>query len=485
MVNRPSPTSASSPPVSTRGREIARDSPRSLFTTVPLSVQLMLTVVGVLLAAALLALLLLIGGARERVQSEVNSSMTLIHRSMVRAMMQDGRHEEDEDYIRVIRLARQLRHVRVKVQNRRARPASKLRRPEQQPQVPAWFMSLMPVEDITEPRFELNGGPPFGKIEIVPDPRDEVLEIWHDVKELAILGGGLFIVIALLVYIGVTRGLRPLKHLHEGFERLSQGDSEVRVSEDVVPELAHINRHFNHMAEVLSQATRERQRLARRLVSLQEQERRAIARELHDDMSTSLFGIRADLAGLDELMRNGRCEEVSERILSADTTVAQIQQAVRALLQSLRPPAIDDDVTLEEALDGLLLTWRTRNSETRYELTVTGLDDDLDDTIKVTVYRIVQEGLANAARHSRGEHVYVDVRAEPATDGDEQIGDRLEITVADDGQGMKADVPFGHGLTGILERAHALGGSLALQPRDAGGLSVQVIIPLAPDVTAD
>ncbi|MGH8488521.1 MAG: sensor histidine kinase [Gammaproteobacteria bacterium] len=129
--------------------------------------------------------------------------------------------------------------------------------------------------------------------------------------------------------------------------------------------------------------------------------------------------------------------------------------------------------------------WSRPGDPARATIETSGLRDDLDDTLRVTIYRIVQECLTNVARHAGARNVSVRVAVVP-TDGGTADAPKpgvatshvVEIRVDDDGKGMGSELPFGLGLTGIEERVQALGGAMALSQRQLGGLSVRVCVPI-------
>lgn len=281
----------------------------------------------------------------------------------------------------------------------------------------------------------------------------------------------------------MARGLRPLADLEAAFDRLEAGDFETRVPEGAVPELDRIHKRFNQMAGVLC-STRDRERtLASHLVDVQEAERRGLARELHDDLAPLLFTASVYLTTIQNHLQSRRYGDIPESLVAIEHTVAELQGRIRAMLRRLRPQGLDE-LGLDQALRDLVKTWRSRQSQTDWTIEMSGLRDDLDDTLRVTIYRIVQECLTNVARHAGARQASVRVAVVPAG---EAIVDTprlavcrprmVEIQVKDNGKGMGPEVAFGLGLTGIEERVQALGGALTLTKRHPQGLCVRAWIP--------
>ena len=207
--------------------------------------------------------------------------------------------------------------------------------------------------------------------------------------------------------------------------------------------------------------------LAQRLFSAQEDERRALARELHDEMGQTCTAIRTEAAVLsmgklsfDEMMAS------AQRIAAS---AQQISQMTRNMLQRLRP-AVLDSMGLSDAIESLCAQWQV-SAGVQCHFQVDELPADADDYVNVTVYRLVQEGLTNVARHARASQVSVKISC--LHNGD------LHLVIQDNGIGM-FDIQANHagfGLLGMRERVASLGGQLALESTPGKGLSVSVHLP--------
>jgi len=218
------------------------------------------------------------------------------------------------------------------------------------------------------------------------------------------------------------------------------------------------------------QTRRDLERLSARLVSAQEEERRSLARELHDAVGQALTAIKMEmgvaLRGVEADSRARASLEEARAI--AETTL----QSVRDLSQLLHPSMLDD-FGLPEALRADLRRFSKRTG-IRAQLTHERMDERLPPELEVCVYRIVQEALTNVARHSGASSCTVSlVRREGL----------LHLTVEDDGRGVggaairTADAPRGLGVIGMRERAQALSGTFDIENRPEGGTRVTVRLP--------
>lgn len=214
------------------------------------------------------------------------------------------------------------------------------------------------------------------------------------------------------------------------------------------------------------------QRLSARLVEVQEEQSRKIARELHDEIGQALTAIKMDVALAERALESpARARPILEEARSiADRTL----QVVRDLSQLLRP-AILDDLGLPEALRDYLRSF-SRRTGIRTELVQDRIDARLAPEVELCAYRIIQEALTNVARHARASFCRVYLH---------KLAHTLLITVEDDGQGFELErvgmgIPRrGLGLVGIQERASSLSGTFRLESQPGKGTRLTVELPVS------
>ena len=206
--------------------------------------------------------------------------------------------------------------------------------------------------------------------------------------------------------------------------------------------------------------------LLQRLFTAEEDERLALARELHDEMGQTSTAIRTEVA---VLQRSGRLHpEADESVKRIGESAEHLSQMTRQMLHRLRPPALDS-MGLEQALMTLCDDWQ-QNTQTVCEFKVPTLPEGLNDYACVTVYRIVQEALTNVTRHAHAKHVRVQLTLD---------SQGLNLNIEDDGRGM-ADtqaVHPGFGLLGMQERVASVAGSLSISSKLGQGLRLAIQIP--------
>jgi two-component system sensor histidine kinase UhpB len=206
--------------------------------------------------------------------------------------------------------------------------------------------------------------------------------------------------------------------------------------------------------------------LLQRLYTAKEDERLALARELHDEMGQTSTAIRTEVA---VLQRSGRLHpEADESVKRISESAQHLSQMTRQMLHRLRPPALDS-MGLEQALMTLCDDWQ-QNTQTVCEFKTSTLPEGLNDYACVTVYRIVQEALTNVTRHAHAKHVRVELTLD---------SQGLNLNIEDDGQGM-ADtqaVHPGFGLLGMQERVASVAGRISISSKLGLGLRLAIQIP--------
>lgn len=213
------------------------------------------------------------------------------------------------------------------------------------------------------------------------------------------------------------------------------------------------------------QAHRELKQLSKRLVDAEERERRAISRELHDEVGQSLSALLLDIESLTELSREDG--SFRKRLENVRMLVENCVNEVRNMALLLRPSMLDD-LGLIPALE-----WQAREVSRRTGMLVEtaeeNVSDNLPDEHKTCVYRIVQEALNNCSKHAYAKNVRVVVRQEP---------NHLEVSIADDGKGFESNRVRGLGLVGMKERVSQLGGTLRVDSDPGRGTCLLVDLPL-------
>jgi len=231
---------------------------------------------------------------------------------------------------------------------------------------------------------------------------------------------------------------------------------------------------LRRVAEARLEATlSDNRRLVRRYVETQETERKAIARDLHDEMGQYLTAIKLDAVSLrdHESLRGSASRELAMLIVQ---NVERISALVSGLVRRLRPVALDT-LGLAAALHSCVADWGRRLPEITLALCIDGDIDGLQEKAALALYRLVQEALTNVARHSGATAVTIRVTRQAAHD---MQRDSVSLLIEDNGVGMDPTVRgSGFGLLGMSERLSGIGGTLAIEGAPGRGVTLKAFFP--------
>jgi len=337
--------------------------------------------------------------------------------------------------------------------------------------VPAWFSALLKIPELGAAYPIRIGTAHVGDIVFNPDLSADIFEKWIGFLAIVSSGSVLMLLAALGAYVTTGTALRPLAQLGAGLTRMRNGDFETAIPVAGPPEVRKSCEEANQLAATLKRLSRDNRELLRKLVSVQDEERRELARELHDEMGPLLFAIRANATALSEQVACGSPEPGSpaEGILGA---AEALQQANRRILEGLSPLYVAE-LGLDESILALLRDAQAQAPTIRLTSRIDPGLNDLDGLFSQTTYRVIQEGVTNVLRHAQATSMGVVAKIE---------GHAVAIEITDDGIGLPQRADFGRGLKGMHERVRALNGSFELL-RDQGRTVVRCRLPLEQDVT--
>ncbi len=279
---------------------------------------------------------------------------------------------------------------------------------------------------------------------------------------------------AFLVNLTVLRlAFRPLDSLVNTMEAVSQGDAQVRAREGLIsdPLTSNMIATFNRMLDDLEASRQRLSVLAAKVVAAQEEERRRLSRELHDNAGQILT---LAVLAVNAIKRAQDAGEVALRATEAEGVITQAAAEIRRAAVELRPIMLDD-LGLAPALE-----WYVQQSASAtglpIELQVRGVDQRFPPETEVTIYRVVQEAITNVARHAQATKVSVVLSQE---------GDRVRVVVTDDGRGFDQRTAMRGsqetlGLFSMKERVVLLGGTLTVDSEPGRGTRVIAEIPVPP-----
>jgi signal transduction histidine kinase len=312
-------------------------------------------------------------------------------------------------------------------------------------------------------------GQVIGEAVAALDPATLIAEVWHDLSRLLGVMLATLFLLCLLVYAALARALRPTRLIRAGLERIAAKDLSARLPPFDLAELSAVRDVFNQLAEALQQTMAEREALTHRLIAVQDEERKRLARELHDEFGQNLTAIRALAASAGQTAAQ-HCPALLAECESIARTSTVMMETLRGTLFRLRPPDVEE-LGLAASLEGLIAGWNgCSGGRTRFEIRLHGDFEHIPVTLGAGLYRIAQEAITNAAKHADARRVTLSLTTRPS---------EVVLSVEDDGRANADDLPAGSGLglLGMRERASMLGGRLSFASKRGEGSILRAVIP--------
>jgi two-component system, NarL family, sensor histidine kinase UhpB len=372
---------------------------------------------------------------------------------------------------------RQLDSNQIASKNKKIRPA------------PNWFVQLL---NKTMPKWEPKvrhltyQNASFATLIMTPDPTYEYAEIWKQMTDLMVLLSLFFVCVNLMIAWAISQALNPSDRILVALDQIEKGDLNVRLPHFQLPELARIAQKFNHMIETLQTSMKQNHSLAQQLITLQEAERKSLARDLHDEFGQCLTAIKAD-ASVILKHANSKYPELKASASAISELSGHLMDIVSSLLQKLRPSVLDE-LGLSAALHDLVSSNQVRLGSIAFSLELNEqISDDcnhLGEAQSLVIYRLVQECLTNINRHANASMVNIKL------DKHRHVGkDGVKLEVRDNGKGFNQKLvenmvapdngsSIGFGLLGMRERVEGLGGILNINSAPNQGTIIYAWIPL-------
>lgn len=341
---------------------------------------------------------------------------------------------------------------------------------------PPWYSALV-LPPLQRQVITIAGG----TMTIEADPSRAILDGWEELQELAIVAAAAVALIHLAVFWAVGYTLRPFGQIVQALGRMQRGDYSHRLAPLPGREAGLIGESVNRLGEAIE--TNVQQRIAahdteRRLAESRdwahrveqrlEAERREIASELHDELGQSVTAIRSlarSLAArLPQADSTGR-----EAALMIDSEAARLYDAMHGIIPRLTPLALAP-LGLPDALNDLISGLRQSHPDWQLHLFVSDLGAPLAGPAALVAYRVVQEAVNNALKHSGGTQITVTLARHPPQ--------HMSLTIDDNGRGLPPPErrPTRFGLTSLRERVLALGGVFTAAARAEGGTRIQATL---------
>jgi two-component system, NarL family, sensor histidine kinase UhpB len=337
---------------------------------------------------------------------------------------------------------------------------------------PAWFARLIAPDPFAQ-KVDF----PDGQLDIRANASRAVLDAWDTLAAFAGMALALLVVVNALVFWAVGRATRPFARITEALQTLQAGRFDVQLPPLPGHEAGAIGSAFNRMVAVLqdnlkqTRQLHDQRALARHVHERLEDERRAIAHALHDELGQSVTGMRSIARSISQRAGDAQVQDGARLI---ETECARLYEAMHALVPRISPVVLER-LGLADALQELAERTRQAHQSLRVDLSVALGEAALPDDIAMTLYRAAQEGLTNALRHGQATALRLSLGTTPGS---------VRLELEDNGRGLaegsaESDGHDGHyGLRWLRERVEGLGGQLTIANRTTGGVGLRVDLPL-------
>jgi two-component system sensor histidine kinase UhpB len=322
---------------------------------------------------------------------------------------------------------------------------------------PAWFAAAI-RPDLQPAMIKVPDG--SGDVLILrPEPASDTAALWSaNVSAAAVFGVAAAIGLALIYWV-IGRALAPIADLSRGLGAIGASGYRERVREEGPRELHSLQRGFNSMAERLAEIDERNRALEAQLLTIQDEERAEIARDLHDEIGPHLFAVALDAGMIERCLSQGETQSILDQVHSIKSAVNHMQRQVRDLIARLRPTRAAE-LGLEAAINDLVAFWQARQPEVEFMLELDGPDTHIPEPLRDVIYRVVQESVANALRHAETTQLSIKVA---------RTSEDVVVSVTNRGtpKPTTTELP-GLGLASMRERVHAARGQLTIDRASQG-----------------
>lgn len=330
---------------------------------------------------------------------------------------------------------------------------------------PQWFINLVSTK---YPELEQQLMTADGKQSLLlirADPLDEISEAWKESRAFFTSVLGMTLLMFLAVNLVFNKAFKAIILIVDGLKAIEQGRYRQKLPDFAAQEFDHIAKAINHLTDVLDAAYRQNRALTLHSLEIQEEERRHLAQELHDELGQSLTAIK--VMAVTANTKKADTGQITDAIVDICDHLITV---VRSMMRNLHPLVLSE-LGLKATLEDFLHHWATRYPELTLTLFCADAMDELDQKVTIQVFRVVQECVTNIVRHAEAAQATIQL--------DIVDGKLLQLQISDNGRGCALEnIKTGFGLLGMRERINSLGGELRIQSQPRQGMSLTASIPL-------
>ncbi len=424
-------------------------------------------------------LVLSIGGsiaiwqAKSAIRNEVDSSLSLALQLIQFAYTQPHtQFSRESDWLSGITEMEPVRHLNIQLKTSDGATVDLTSSAPESHQMdnspPAWFINLVKGQ---HPHIEQEINTFDGKkliLTIQADPLDEINEVWQESRAyyLSILALTLFTFLA--VNLVFKQSFKAISTTVGALKDIENGIYDHKLPAFAISEYDRIATAINHLTQVLADTQSQNRALTRHTMEIQEQERKRLAKELHDELGQSLTAIK--LMAVTLIKPKQDIEHLSRNIVEISD---HLMEVVRSMMQQLHP-LILSELGLKAALEEMVNRCSERHTELNISMNCDDNIDQLNETITIQIFRVIQECLTNSLRHANAQRITISIQIDTSSDA------KLSLLITDDGQGCDLqDINTGFGLSSMKERIQSIGGHFQIQSSRGTGMQIEAFIPLS------
>ena len=341
---------------------------------------------------------------------------------------------------------------------------------------PAWFVKLVePKTETIERKIR------YGTLVVSSSAAGSIREAWSGFSQLMWVGLVFFVLLNVMVYALLSHSLKPVKSILKSINRMEKGDLSTRLPAFKLPEFERIGHSLNRMAESLAaeRQLEENRQLTQLIQSHIEDERRSLARELHDELGQYVTAIKTFAVAISNKTKESS-PDISSHAQVIVSAANQIYDGMHNIVRKLRPGALDN-LGLSETLKDAVNYWQNLHPTMTIHLGLQGEVDKLGETLNINIYRIVQEAINNTIKHAQA--TTIDIKLAVSSDELKPELATIALIIKDNGVGMNLDTvdqSQHFGLLGVRERVQGFHGSFNVISEPNQGTTLSINIPQVP-----
>jgi two-component system sensor histidine kinase UhpB len=430
-----------------------------------LKLRLILIVNLLLFVAIFIGFFSVVFTSKNAVRSEIESSLKLAEFSIKTGIQKNPDLYLFQDNLLGLKDLDLIRHLSIQLLDSDGNIVDENKNLNTEVHIPMWFQNILDIysKDLEILDFPLmQYGDQIGAVKVIPNPIYEYDEIWQQFKNGLIIAMLFFVFVNFSIFFLFGKIISPINLLIQGFRNLEQGKYKNNKENFGISELDILRVKLNQLTIKLKNNDERIHELNQKLISIQEQEKKEISRDLHDEIGQSLAAIQVQAAAI---KTSRKANAQADLIIS---TTKDLMHQTRNLIKRLSLSIIDD-LGIEDALIDLIKNWSRRTPCKNINANVDLPDSKIfKSQLNETVYRLTQEALTNMSKHSRPKEVLISVQ---------RNGNVIHLSFMNNGLLKRTKKTSGIGILGMQERVKNLSGSFK-QSIYKGFYKIEIGLPI-------